>query len=122
MEREAHIRTADLTNFSSQKERKHGLEFFHDVKLGVAVEFGTATITIRNLIGLKAGSVITLDKPQGEPMDVKLNGRLVARGETVVVNDQLGVRVTEIVDPESSTLAALATESKQRDSTSSNRR
>ena len=75
-----------------------GLEFLHDVKLGVAVEFGSACITIRNLLGLKIGSIITLDQAQGEDLGVRLNGRLVARGEAVIINDKMGIRLTDIID------------------------
>lgn len=76
------------------------LEFLQDVKLGVSVEFGSTLITIRNLLGLKVGSIVALDKIQGEALDVKINGKLVARGEAVIINDKMGIRLTDILDPD----------------------
>ena len=86
---------------------KHGkggassaLEFFHDVTMKVTVEFARTQMTIRDLLNLKVSGIVELDKMAGEPLDIRLNGRLVARGEAVIVNDRFGVRVTEIVSPE----------------------
>jgi flagellar motor switch protein FliN len=73
------------------------LSFLGDVKLQCSVEFGRARFTIRRFLELGAGSVIELDKLQGEPVDIRVSGRLAARGEVVVVNDRYGVRITEIV-------------------------
>ena len=77
-----------------------GLGFLNDVGMRVAVEFGRATTTIRKMLAYQKGSVIELEKMSGEPLDVRLNGKLVARGEAVIVNDRFGVRVTEIISPE----------------------
>lgn len=66
----------------------------------VTVEFGRSKTTVRDLLKFAKGSVIELEKMSGEPLDVRLNGKLVARGEAVIVNDRFGVRVTEIVSPE----------------------
>lgn len=66
----------------------------------VCVEFGRSQSTIRKLLNYQKGSVIELEKMSGEPLDIRLNGKLVARGEAVIVNDRFGVRVTEIISPE----------------------
>lgn len=77
-----------------------GLDFFHDVSMKITVEFARTEMSIRDLLRLKAGGILELDKMAGEPLDIRLNGRLIARGEAVIVNDRFGVRVTEIVSPE----------------------
>ncbi len=70
-----------------------------DVPVTVAMEIGRARITIQNLLHLNQGSVVELDRLAGEPMDVLVNGTLIAQGEVVVVNDKFGVRLTDIVSP-----------------------
>ena len=71
--------------------------FILDVPLGVSVELGRVRMPVRQLLALTAGSVIELAKLAGEPLDVLINGRPVARGEAVMVNEKFGVRLTEIV-------------------------
>jgi flagellar motor switch protein FliN/FliY len=73
------------------------LELLLDVPLRVTVELGGARLSIRELLQLGHGSVVELDKPGGEPLDVYVNGKPIARGEAVIVNDRFGVRLTEIV-------------------------
>lgn len=68
-----------------------------DVPLEVMVQLGRTRLTIQELLTLGPGSVIELDKVAGEPLDIIINDRLVARGEAVVVNDKFGVRITDIV-------------------------
>ena len=75
------------------------LELLLDVPLDVTVELGRSRVSIQNLIALGPGSVVELDKLAGEPLDILINNRLVARGEAVVVNDKFGVRITDIVSP-----------------------
>ncbi len=70
-----------------------------DVPLDVSVELGRSRMPIQQVVNLTSGSVIELDKVAGEPLDVLLNGRLVARGEAVVVGERFGVRITSIVSP-----------------------
>lgn len=84
----------------NDSEQKRGLDFLHDVNMRVTVEFGRSKTNVRELLKFQKGSVIELEKMSGEPLDVRLNGKLVARGEAVIVNDRFGVRVTEIVSPE----------------------
>jgi flagellar motor switch protein FliN/FliY len=75
------------------------LDLLLDVPLSVTVELGRVRMPVRNLLALGAGSVIELSKIAGEPLDVLVNGKPVARGEAVMVNEKFGVRLTEIVSP-----------------------
>lgn len=75
------------------------IDILMDVALKVSVELGRATLTVRDTLNLSPGHVVELDKLAGDPVDVLVNGRLIARGEVVVVDDQFGVRITEIVSP-----------------------
>jgi flagellar motor switch protein FliN len=75
------------------------LELLLDVPLDLSVELGRARMSIQDLLGLSPGAVIELDKIAGEPLDILINDRLVARGEAVVVNDKFGIRITDIVSP-----------------------
>lgn len=73
------------------------LDFLMDVPLRVTVELGRRRMRISDLLSLAKGSVVELDKVAGEPLDVRVNDQLVARGEAVVVNDKFGVRLTDVV-------------------------
>jgi flagellar motor switch protein FliN/FliY len=73
------------------------LDLLLDVPLDVTVELGRSRMSIQELLGLSPGSVIELDKIAGEPLDIVVNDRLIARGEAVVVNDKFGIRITDIV-------------------------
>ena len=70
-----------------------------DVPITISMEIGRARINIRNLLQLNQGSVVELDRLAGEPMDVLVNGTLIAQGEVVVVNEKFGIRLTDIVSP-----------------------
>ncbi len=76
------------------------LDFILDVALHVTVEVGRARMTIQDLLQLGQGSVIELEKLAGEPLDIYVNGKHVARGEAVIVNEKFGVRLTDIISPE----------------------
>ncbi|MDR1871613.1 MAG: flagellar motor switch protein FliN [Deltaproteobacteria bacterium] len=75
------------------------LDFILDIPLEISVELGRTRMIINDLLQLGQGSVIELSKLAGEPLEIFVNGKLVARGEVVVVNDKFGVRVTDIVSP-----------------------
>ncbi len=75
-----------------------GLALLRDVEMTLSVEIGRARMTVRELLTLTPGSVVELDRAAGAPADLLVNGRLVARGEVVVVDEDFGLRVTEIVD------------------------
>jgi flagellar motor switch protein FliN/FliY len=73
------------------------LDLLHGVEMAVTVELGHTRVLMRDLLGLRAGSIVELDRQAGGPVDVVVNGTLLARGEVVVVDDELGVRITEVV-------------------------
>ena len=76
-----------------------GMEVLLDVPLEISVELGRVKMMVREVLDLGTGSIIEVDKAAGEPVDVMVNGRLVAKGEVVVIEDNFGVRVTEILNP-----------------------
>lgn len=80
-------------------EPPENIDFLLDVPLTVSVRVGTARMLIKDLLQLGQGSVVELDKLAGEPMEILINDKLVARGEVVMVNDKYGVRLTDIVSP-----------------------
>jgi flagellar motor switch protein FliN len=86
-----------LTPEPPSLESGHGIELLLDVGLEVTVELGGARMSIGEVLALRTGSVIELDKLAGEPVDVSVNGTLIARGEVVVVDEKFGVRITEVV-------------------------
>lgn len=75
------------------------LEAILDIPVTISMEIGRTMISIRNLLQLNQGSVVELDRLAGEPMDVLVNGTLVAHGEVVVVNEKFGIRLTDVVSP-----------------------
>lgn len=75
------------------------LEVILDIPVTISMEIGRTRISIRNLLQLNQGSVIELDRLAGEPMDVLVNGTLVAHGEVVVVNEKFGIRLTDVISP-----------------------
>ncbi len=74
-----------------------GLEFLYDVPLQVSVEVGRSKILLRDLLKMGEGYVIELDKIAGEPLDLFVNNRLIAKGEAVLVDDKFGIRLTEVI-------------------------
>ncbi|GAB3761222.1 flagellar motor switch protein FliN/FliY [Nocardioides ginsengisegetis] len=77
--------------------RSRGIELLHGVDMEVTVEIGRARMTVRELLDLSPGAVLELDRAAGSPADLLVNGRLIARGEVVVVDEDFGLRITEIV-------------------------
>lgn len=75
------------------------LDVILDIPVSISMEVGNADITIRNLLQLNQGSVIELDRLAGEPLDVLVNGTLIAHGEVVVVNEKFGIRLTDVISP-----------------------
>jgi flagellar motor switch protein FliN len=76
-----------------------GLDMLYDIPLEVSVELGRVRMVVKDVIELGSGSIVEIDKAAGEPVDVLVNGRLVAHGEVVVIEDNFGVRITEILSP-----------------------
>jgi len=75
------------------------MDFLLDIPLEISVELGRARMLIKDLLQLGQGSVVELEKIAGEPMEILVNDKLVARGEVVVVNEKFGVRLTDIISP-----------------------
>lgn len=75
------------------------LDVILDVPVTLSLEVGRARMPIRNLLQLNQGSVVELERGAGDPLDVYVNGTLIAHGEVVVVNDRFGVRLTDVVSP-----------------------
>lgn len=98
------IRTAELDELAEAPvaaggDRGPNMDLVLDIAVTVSVELGHASLRIEELLALRAGSVLELDRRAGEPVDVVVNGQLIARGEVVVVDDTFGVRITSITDP-----------------------
>ncbi|MFT2110260.1 flagellar motor switch protein FliN [Marinomonas sp. 2405UD68-3] len=75
------------------------LDLIMDIPVTLSMELGNTEVAIRNLLQLTQGSVVELDRYAGEPLDVLVNGTLIAHGEVVVVNDKYGIRLTDVVSP-----------------------
>ena len=76
-----------------------GLDMLHDVEMEVSAELGRTRMSVRELLSLSPGAIVELDRAAGSPADLLVNGRLIARGEVVVVDENFGIRITEIVAP-----------------------
>ncbi len=83
----------------SAAARDVNLDMILDVHVSLSMEVGHTRISIRNLMQLNQGSVVELDRAAGEPLDVFVNGTLVAHGEVVVVNEKFGIRLTDVISP-----------------------
>ncbi|MBB1519650.1 flagellar motor switch protein FliN [Aquipseudomonas guryensis] len=75
------------------------LDVILDIPVSISMEVGSTDISIRNLLQLNQGSVVELDRLAGEPLDVLVNGTLIAHGEVVVVNEKFGIRLTDVISP-----------------------
>ncbi|HLR81702.1 MAG TPA: flagellar motor switch protein FliN [Paenalcaligenes sp.] len=94
----------DADNIFQPLEQKHGvsqsdIDMIMDIPVQLSVELGRTRLTIKNILQLGQGSVVELDGLAGEPMDVYVNGYLIAQGEVVVVDDKYGIRITDIITP-----------------------
>lgn len=94
---------ADLEEFKDEGTPRVdddvNLDVILDVPVTISMEVGSTRINIRNLLQLNQGSVIELDRMAGEPLDVRVNGTLIAHGEVVVVNEKFGIRLTDVISP-----------------------
>ena len=84
---------------AGSRSTHNDIDFILDIPVQLTVELGRTKIAIKNLLQLAQGSVVELDGLAGEPMDVLVNGCLIAQGEVVVVNDKFGIRLTDIITP-----------------------
>lgn len=89
----------DFNGKNVKGETHNDIDFILDIPVQLTVELGRTKIAIKNLLQLAQGSVVELDGMAGEPMDVLVNGCLIAQGEVVVVNDKFGIRLTDIITP-----------------------
>ncbi|MEN8261157.1 MAG: flagellar motor switch protein FliN [Pseudomonadota bacterium] len=98
---QAVFRNIDSNGSTGRPKRQDelNLDVILDVPVTVAMEIGRTKISIRNLLQMNEGSVIELDRLAGEPMDLLVNGTLIAQGEVVVVNDKFGIRLTDVISP-----------------------
>ncbi|MCF4009105.1 flagellar motor switch protein FliN [Rheinheimera sp. UJ63] len=93
-------KTVDLEELKDEKGSaldKRKLDTILDIPVTISMEVGRAKISIRNLLQLNQGSVVELERIAGEPLDVLVNGTLIAHGEVVVVNDKFGIRLTDVI-------------------------
>lgn len=91
-----------MSNNSEENEApldKKNLDFILDIPLQVTVELGRTKLLVKDILQLNQGAVVELTKMAGEPLDIFVNSKLVARGEAVVVNEKFGVRLVDIVAP-----------------------
>jgi flagellar motor switch protein FliN len=87
------------TRGSAGAAPRGGLDMLHDVEMEVSAELGRTRMSVRELLSLSPGAIVELDRAAGSPADLLVNGRLIARGEVVVVDENFGIRITEIVSP-----------------------
>jgi flagellar motor switch protein FliN/FliY len=86
-----------LENMAGAGRSSRSLDLLHDVEMGVTAELGRTRMTVRDLLSLTPGAVVELDRAAGSPVDVLVNGTLIARGEVVVIDEEFGIRISEIV-------------------------
>ena len=91
-----------MLGFDSNEDEDslHSVKFIEDVSLIMIVEIGRTDMEIQDILNLKKGNIVAFEKIVGEPMDVVVGDRLMARGEIVVVNERYGVRISEVTRPE----------------------
>jgi flagellar motor switch protein FliN/FliY len=96
------VSPAPMDEFSNSAKNVDGapdLDVIMDIPVRISMEVGNTEISIRNLLHLNQGSVIEMDRLAGEPLDVLVNGTLIAHGEVVVVNEKFGIRMTDVISP-----------------------
>lgn len=84
-------------NSSLKGRKKHNLDFLYDISLNISVEVGRSKIKLKDLLKMGEGYVLELDKLAGEPLDLYVNSKLIAKGEAVMVGDKFGIRLTDVV-------------------------
>jgi flagellar motor switch protein FliN len=96
------VQAAEFEQMQDEGQPQSGevnLDVILDVPVTLSMEVGRTRVPIRNLLQLNQGSVVELDRAAGEPLDVFVNGTLIAHGEVVVVNERFGIRLTDVVSP-----------------------
>lgn len=102
MKSQQEIQTPQIDEFipTQEKPKVRDIDFILDIPLEMVVIIGKTKILVQELLQLTQGSVVALDKLAGEPMEVYVNGKLIGRGEVVVVNEKFGIRITDIISPQ----------------------
>lgn len=90
---------SDKPEVNETEQDRNNLDFILDIPLQVTVELGRTKLLVKDVLQLNQGAVVELSKLAGEPLDIFVNSKLVARGEAVVVNEKFGVRLVDIVSP-----------------------
>lgn len=83
----------------SQQNEEYDMDLILDLPLDVSVELGKVKIPVNELLQLGRGSILELTKPVGEPLDIYINNKLIAKGEVVILDDKFGIRVADIINP-----------------------
>jgi len=89
----------EADNAAHYEDQKSQFDMILDIPVTLSVEIGQTKMNIRNILQLNQGSVVELERLAGEPLDVMVNGTLVAHGEVVVINEKFGVRLTDVISP-----------------------
>jgi len=102
MKEQKEVKTPQIDEFipATEKPKLRDIDFILDIPLEMTVLIGRTKILVQELLQLTQGSVVALDKLAGEPMEVYVNGKLIGRGEVVVVNEKFGIRITDIISPQ----------------------
>jgi len=95
----AELNTLKPDSPDASTNRELNLDVVLDIPVTLSMEVGRSRVSIRNLLQLNQGSVVELERATGEPLDVFVNGTLIAHGEVVVVNDKFGIRLTDVISP-----------------------
>lgn len=93
------LETAEGSEIKETEAEKKNLDFILDIPLQLTVELGRTKLLVKDVLELNQGAVVELTKMAGEPLDVFVNSKLVARGEAVVINEKFGIRLVDIVSP-----------------------
>lgn len=98
----ASVRSPQIDEFkpAQEKPKIRDIEFILDIPLELIVVIGRTRLLVQELLQLTQGSVVALDKLAGEPMEVYVNGKLIGKGEVVVINEKFGIRITDIITPQ----------------------
>ena len=96
---EGNAQEEDLKGNNASPMEKYDLDLILDIHLDVSVELGRVKMLVNDLLQLGQGSIIELNKSVGEPLEIYINNKLIARGEVVVVDESFGIRVTDIISP-----------------------
>jgi flagellar motor switch protein FliN/FliY len=102
-EAEASAKSSKLDELAASRDdgrEKVDLDVLLDIPVTLQLEIGRAKVSIRNLLSYTQGSVVEMDRLAGEPLDLLVNGTLIAHGEVVVINDKFGVRLTDVISPQ----------------------